>query len=47
MPRSSVETVTTTKSIVVPQEIGDQSVYLHSASGVIYIGGADLTAANG
>ena len=47
MPRSSVATVTTTKAIVVPQEIGDQSVYLHSASGTIYIGGEDLTAANG
>ena len=47
MPRSSVATVTTTKAIVVPHEIGDQSVYLHSASGVLYIGGEDLTAANG
>ena len=47
MPRSSVATVTTTKAIVVPQEIGDQSVYLHSASGTLYIGGEDLTAANG
>jgi hypothetical protein len=47
MPKSAVYTVTTTKAIVVPQEIGDQSVYLHSASGTLYIGGADLTAANG
>lgn len=47
MPKSAVYTVTTTKAIVVPQEIGDQSVYLHSASGTIYLGGADLTAANG
>ena len=47
MPKSAVYTVTTTKAIVVPQEIGDQSVYLHSASGTLYLGGADLTAANG
>ena len=47
MPKSSVSTVTTTSAIVVPALIGDQSVYLHSASGTLYIGGADLTAANG
>ena len=47
MPKSAVYTVTTTKAIGVPQEIGDQSVYLHSGSGTLYIGGADLTAANG
>ena len=47
MPKSAVYTVTTTKAIVVPQEIGDQSVYLHSGSGTLYLGGADLTAANG
>ena len=47
MPKSAVFSVTTSATIVVPQEIGDQSVYLHSASGIIYIGGADLTAANG
>jgi hypothetical protein len=47
MPKSSVATVTTTRAIVVPELIGDQSVYLHSGSGTLYIGGADLTAANG
>ena len=47
MPKSAVFSVTTSATIVVPQEIGDQSVYLHSASGIIYIGGADLTVANG
>ena len=47
MPKSAVYTVTTSATIVVPQEIGDQSVYLHSASGTIYLGGADLTTANG
>jgi hypothetical protein len=47
MPKSQVFEVTTTASIVVPALIGDQSAYLHSASGQVYIGGADLTTANG
>lgn len=47
MPKSEVYTVTNTASIVVPALIGDQSAYLHSASGTLYIGGADLTTANG
>ena len=47
MPKSAVFTVTTSAAIVVPEEIGDQMAYLHSASGTLYIGGADLTAANG
>ena len=47
MPNTSQKTVTTTASVVVPSMIGDQSVYLHSSSGTLYIGGADLTTANG
>ena len=47
MPKSQVFEVGTTASIVVPALIGDQSAYLHSASGTLYIGGADLTTANG
>ena len=47
MPSTSQKTVTTTASLVVPSMIGDQSVYLHSSSGTLYIGGADLTTANG
>jgi hypothetical protein len=47
MAKSAVFTVTTSAQIVVPEEIGDQMAYLHSASGIIYIGGADLTTANG
>lgn len=47
MPKSAVFTVTTSAAIIVPEEIGDQMAYLHSASGSVYIGGADLTAANG
>lgn len=47
MPKTTQATVTATASVVVPSMIGDQSVYLHSSSGTIYIGGADLTTANG
>jgi hypothetical protein len=47
MPKSAVFTVGTTASIVLAANRGDQSAYLHSASGTLYIGGADLTTANG
>jgi hypothetical protein len=47
MPKSAVFSVGTTAAVVVPALIGDQSVYLHSASGTLYIGGANLTTANG
>ena len=47
MPKTAQVTVTTTAAVVVPSMIGDQSVYLHSSSGTLYIGGADLTTANG
>ena len=47
MPKSAQFTITTSAQIIVPEEIGDQMAYLHSASGSVYIGGADLTAANG
>jgi hypothetical protein len=47
MPKSAQFTITTSAQIIVPAEIGDQMAYLHSASGAIYIGGADLTVANG
>ncbi len=47
MPKSAVFTVGTTASIVVPANIFYQAVYLHSASGTLYIGGANLTTANG
>ena len=47
MPKSAVFSVGTTASVVVPALIGDQSVYLHSASGTLYIGGTNLTTANG
>jgi len=47
MPKTAQVSVTTTRTLVVPELIGDQSVYLHSSSGTIYIGGPDVTTANG
>jgi hypothetical protein len=47
MPKSAVFSVSTTASIIVPANIAYQAVYLHSASGTLYVGGADLTTANG
>jgi hypothetical protein len=47
MPKSAVFTVSSTASIVVPANIAYQAVYLHSASGTLYIGGPDLTTENG
>ena len=47
MPKTAQVSVTTTRTLVVPELIGDQSVYLHSSSGTIYIGGSDVTTANG
>jgi hypothetical protein len=47
MPKSAVFTVTTTASIVVAANRADQMAHVHSASGTMYIGGSDLTAANG
>lgn len=47
MPKTQQFTVTTSAQIVVPEEIGDQMAYLHSASGSLYIGGADLSLTNG
>jgi hypothetical protein len=47
MPKTAQVSVTTTRTLVVPELIGDQSVYLHSSSGIIYIGGPDVTTANG
>jgi len=47
MPKTAQISVTTTRTLVVPELIGDQSVYLHSSSGTLYIGGPDLTTANG
>ena len=37
----------TTRSVIVADDLFPESVYLHSASGTLYIGGADVTTANG
>jgi hypothetical protein len=47
MPITNVFTVTTTRGIVVAANRADQVVQLHSASGIIYIGGPNVTTANG
>ena len=40
-------TVTTTASIVVPIDNAVEEIHFHSSSGTLYLGGADLTVANG
>jgi hypothetical protein len=40
-------TVTTTRSVVVAEDNAAEEVHFHSGSGTVYIGGADVTAANG
>jgi len=44
---SANHTVTTTRSIVVTADNAAEGVHFHSSSGTIYIGGEDLTVANG
>jgi PKD repeat protein len=40
-------TVTTTASVVVANDQAAEEVHFHSSSGTLYIGGADVTVANG
>jgi len=40
-------TVTTTRSVVVSEDNAAEEVHFHSSSGTLYIGGADVTVANG
>lgn len=47
MPISSQVTVGTTATLIAPATNAYQTVYLHSLQGTIYIGGADVTTANG
>ena len=44
---SATYTVTTTASIVVPVDNAAEEIHFHSSSGTLYLGGADLTVANG
>jgi len=47
MPNTSQVTVTTTATLLVTANRADQAVYLHSASGTIYVGGAGVTTSTG
>ena len=44
---SAQYTITTTRSIIVANDSAAEQVVIHSGSGTIYIGGADVTTANG
>jgi len=47
MASSAQATVTTTAAAVVPASPFDQTVLLHSATAVVYIGDASVTSSNG
>lgn len=47
MPKTSQVSVTTTPTLLVTANRADQSVYLHSSSGVIYLGNSDVTTSTG
>lgn len=40
-------TITTTRQLIVPIDGSAQEVHFHSASGKVYLGGADVTTDNG
>ena len=44
---SAQYSVTTTQSVVVAEDNAAEEIHLHSGSGTIYLGGADVTTANG
>lgn len=47
MPNTSQKTVTTAATLLVTANRADQLVYLHSSSGIIYIGNSDVTTSTG
>ena len=47
MPNTSQKTVTTSPTLLVTANRADQLVYLHSSSGIIYIGNSDVTTSTG
>ena len=47
MPTSRQVTVTTSATILVPESIADQTALIHASNDDLFIGGADLTTANG
>jgi hypothetical protein len=47
LPNTSQKTVTTSPTLLVTANRADQTVYLHSSSGIIYIGNSDVTTSTG
>jgi hypothetical protein len=47
LPNTSQKTVTTSPTLLVTANRADQMVYLHSSSGIIYIGNSDVTTSTG
>ena len=47
MPTSRQITVTTTPTVLVPANIADQTALVHATNDFLFIGGSDLTTANG
>ena len=47
MPTSRQITVTTTPTILVPANIADQTALVHATTATLFIGGSDVTTANG
>jgi hypothetical protein len=47
MPKTSQVSVTSTPTLLVTANRADQSVYLHSSSGVVYLGNSDVTTSTG
>ena len=44
---SAQYTITTTRAVIIPNDLAAESVCIHSGSGTIYLGGSDVTTANG
>jgi hypothetical protein len=47
MPTSAQVTVTTSATLLVAASTFDQTVWLHNSGGALYIGGSNVTTANG
>ena len=47
MPTSNQISVTTTATLIVTANRADQSVYLHSSSGTLYLGNSTVTSTTG
>jgi hypothetical protein len=47
MPASRQVTITTTPTVIVPSDIADQTALLHATNDALYIGGSNVTTANG